>query len=134
MTKIIAILFAIVLLVACSSATKNRHGTISFKEIDANGRDVRELTFLLTDKPAQTCQSGEWKRAKAILDSHHYTKNPAYVFENGKLQVLLVTGVCDSYDSYMGSLSGSVFTGEHVGYGLGSSEGHGTVSGTYSKP
>lgn len=47
-------------------------------------------------------------------------KEPVYKLENGKLEVLLVNGFCDAYDSYIGQISNGAFEGEHVQYGWGS--------------
>ena len=134
MSKIIAILSITMLFAACSSLTANSRVTVSFAEVDGAGQDVRKLKFLLTDKPTWACTAGDWKKAKAIEDSDHYTKEPAYILEGGKLDVLLITGTCDSYNSYIGSLSGNIFIGEHVSTGLGSRKSIGKVTGTYSRP
>lgn len=106
---------------------------VSFTETNPEGQQIRELTFGLTDEPTKTCISGSWKTARAIKDSGHYTKNPAYTLEKGRLEVLLINGPCDSYDSYIGQLKDRAFRGDHVAYGLGFSKTLGKVIGAYSK-
>ena len=64
---------------------------------------------------------------------------PAYIWRNDRLEILLINRFCDSYDSYIGTVEGSAFVGEHVMYGRGSgptveSKATGTVSGSYSTP
>lgn len=111
------------------------HGSgprIVFVETDADGQEVRKLTLALTEQRARTCIAGDWKRAKVVVDADKYTRDPAYTLEDGKLNVLLVTGICDAYDSYVGELSNGTFDGEHAAYGLGSSRTLGKVTGTYS--
>ena len=134
MTKIIATLASILFLLGCNGPAKSPYATISVTETDGAGRKVRELKFALTDRQAKTCISGDWKEAKALADERQYTKSPAYIWRNGQLEILLVNSMCDSYSSYIGSVSEGVFRGEHVVYGLGSGNSVGVVSGAYSKP
>jgi hypothetical protein len=107
---------------------------ISFTETNESGQQVRHLSFLLTDEPAKTCIAGDWKKAKPVNDVQAYTKDPAYVIENGRLEVLLVNWACDVYDSYIGTLSNGTFNGHHVDYGLGYNKTIGNVSGIEAKP
>src|SRR6185437_12765430 len=107
MFKLSAIMLVVIALAGCCGVAA--HGRTSdlasFTETDSSGHQVRQLSFVLTNEPAQTCISGDWKKAKVAKDVTGYTHNPAYTLENGILEVLLVNQVCDSYDSYVGELS-----------------------------
>ena len=138
MTKFIAILVSVFLLVACGQPVQSSHATLSLIETDEAGRKVRELSFELTDQPARTCLVGDWKVASALVDDSSYTEDSAYAWRDGDLEILLVNRFCDSYDSYIGRIEGGSFIGEHVLYGRGSGpmiEGStvGKVSGRYSQ-
>ncbi|GAB3361962.1 hypothetical protein [Lysobacter tyrosinilyticus] len=134
MIKIIATAAALLLASACSAEVKSHYPTVSLVETDGSGKDVRELRFELTDRPAKTCISGNWKQASVLTDTNGYTKSPAYIMADGKLEVLLVNTMCDAYDSYSGTITDNKFSGEHVAYGLGWSKTLGKVSGAYSTP
>jgi hypothetical protein len=54
---------------------------------------------------------------------------PSYRYVDGRLEILLVNGVCDDYTSFVGTTSGAGFKGDHVSYGLSHSEQHGQVTG-----
>jgi len=108
-------------------------GVISFTETSSAGQPVRELAFNLTDEPTKTCISGTWKTARVVKDSQHYTRNPAYTLDKGRIEVLLINGPCDSYDSYIGELTDRAFRGDHVAHGLGFHKTLGKVTGEYSK-
>lgn len=107
-------------------------GKIAFTETSQTGEFVRKLTFELTGKNADACISGDWKQARAIDIRERYTKNPVYKIENGKIEILLINGICDSYNSYIGQLKDQVFHGRHVRYGLRFSETVGKVTGSYT--
>ena len=134
MTKSSGVLFLILLLVGFSGAAQNPPTTVSFIETDAAGQTVRKLSFALTENPAKTCISGDWKEAKVLGDEGHYTRSPAYTLDGDRLEVLLVNTLCDSYDSYTGNISGGAFSGEHVAYGLSFSKNLGKVAGEFSRP
>jgi hypothetical protein len=135
MTKIFAILVAAIFLASgCSSEVKSRYPTISFVETDSSGKNVRELAFELTDRPAKTCISGGWKQATFLRGANGYVKDPAYTRTGAKLEVLLVNTMCDVYNSYSGTIADGKFAGEHITYGLGFSKSLGKVSGVYSTP
>jgi hypothetical protein len=120
--------------IGCASFSHNSHPTVTFLEADTSGKVVRNLRVQLTDSPADTCISGDWKKVKVISDSSSSTRVPAYTWHDDKLEVLLVNMVCDGYDSYIGTVADGIFQGEHVTYGLGFNKTLGTVSGTYSEP
>ena len=117
----------------CAEGARHNPAAISFNETNPEGQRVRDLTFDLTDEPAKTCMSGTWKAARAIKDPGNYTKNPAYRLERGELEILLINGPCDSYDSYMGDVKDRVFSGEHVEYGMRFHKTLGKVTGVFSK-
>ncbi|KMM75015.1 hypothetical protein ACP93_13620 [Xanthomonas sp. NCPPB 1128] len=134
MLRIIAIAACMCLLMACTTQVRHRYPTIAFVESNDTGKEVRKLTFELTDQPAKTCIAGEWKQARVVSDAGRYTESPAYTMEDGKLEVLLVNTVCDGYDSYVGAITGTTFSGEHVAYGLGFHKALGKVEGAYQAP
>ena len=119
---------------ACIAQPQHHYPRLAFIETNAAGKEVRKLTFELTDQPAKTCISGEWKQARVVSDAGRYTESPAYTMEDGKLEVLLVNTVCDGYDSYVGAITGTTFSGEHVAYGLGIHKALGKVKGAYQAP
>jgi hypothetical protein len=134
MIKIIATVAAILIASVCSAEVKSHYPTISFVEMDSSGKNVREIKFELTDRPAKTCISGDWRTAAVLSDASGYTRNPAYIMADGKIEVLLINTMCDSYDSYSGAIIGNKFSGDHVAYGLGFSKTIGKVTGEYSVP
>lgn len=134
MKKILALLALFLAFPACSGlAVRSGAGNkITFIETNNAGQQVRHLSFVLTQKRANTCIAGNWKRAKPVNDTSAYTKDPAYRLDQGKLEILLVNQVCDSYNSYVGELSDRQFHGEHVVYGLDFNRTLGNVTGTYT--
>jgi hypothetical protein len=104
---------------ACGSlvALNSSDTTVSFVETDSAGQVVRELAFALTDQPWNACIAGSWKKARVIKDLGKYTRDSVYKVENGTFEVLPVSGICDSYDSYVGHFSDATFDGVHVIYG-----------------
>ena len=113
--------------------THHTQSVISFIETNSEGHRVRELAFDLTDQATKTCLGGTWKTARVVRDPGNYTRNPAYRLEKGSLEVLLINGPCDSYDSYVGELKGRTFKGDHVEYGMRFHKQLGTVTGEYAK-
>jgi hypothetical protein len=136
MRKRVTIVLAAVVLSGCIAAAAVRPpvNSITFSETDPAGIVVRKLSFLLTRQPAQSCLYGQWYAAKVLSDPKGYTQNPAYRFMNGGLEVLLVNGACDDYNSYIGKLAHGHFTGTHDEYGLGFSKTVGQVVGEYVQP
>lgn len=104
--------------------------TLAFTETDLHGNAVRRLTFVLTDAPAESCRGGAWRRALPLDDTAGTTRNPAYAFAGGKLELLLINDRCDQYESFLGTLADGRFSGIHVKYGKGYRRELGTVSGT----
>lgn len=86
-------------------------------------------TFRLTDKPAETCQSGDWFRAVVTSTGGQEYSAPAYTYASGRLELLLSSDLCDAYTSFSGTVSGAEFHGKHVSYGLSFSTEHGNVVG-----
>lgn len=124
----------LIALTGCSVPTLRHHyagNVISFIEINSVGKEIRRLSFALTQESAETCLAGEWKQAKAISGDTGYTKNPAYTLKNGQLEVLLINDKCDLYDSYIGKISHGQFRGSHVDYGLGFNKTINNVTGEY---
>lgn len=134
MIRIFAVTAIVLFASVCIAQDRPPYPTISFVETDGSGKDVRELKFELSDRPARTCISGDWKQATVLSDADGYTRNPAYIMANDKLEILLVNTLCDAYDSYSGTITDSKFSGEHVAYGLFFNKTLGKVSGAYSTP
>ena len=124
------VVFAAALLFTCGNACScNADRTVLFIETDLAGKHVRVLVVALTDEKGTACIGGDWKRARIVFDPSKYSKDPVYKFETGKLEVLLVNGFCDAYDSYIGEISNGIFSGDHVQYGWNSTT-IGKVTGT----
>lgn len=132
--KTVALLLLAGLALACDGvcAEQTVERTYSFVEFNAAGQQVRVLELALTNQKGSSCLGGEWKRVRVVSDPDKYTKAPVYLLTNGKLEVLLINGLCDSYDSYIGETSNGVFAGEHVQYGW-SAKAIGKVRGTSSE-
>ncbi len=133
MNRACVLLVTILVLISGCASVGAGDNIISFVETNSAGQRTRDLAFELTSQPAETCIAGNWKRANAVHDRGKYTRKSAYTLEDGRLEVLLINEMCDSYDSYVGQLSNGVFTGDHVAYGLGFSESLGKVTGQYSE-
>lgn len=104
-------------------------GTWEFVEV--RGDITQHFTFALTSaKATRTCIAGDWRQAKLLSPHNEQVSNPAYKFESGELEVLLYTGICDSYNVFSGTVSGNSFTGVHGAYGLGGGTTLGNVTGT----
>ena len=87
-------------------------------EFNDAGESVRTLRLELTAESADTCISGDWRKIKVVSDPARYTRNPAYVLSENRLEILLNTGLCDAYDSYIFDKDSSIGRGEHVAYGM----------------
>ena len=112
---------------ASSFAPESVLGTWEFT-ITGDG-SAHKPVFRLTDDPAETCLSGDWFRAKVVSADDLNLSDPAYTYSSGRLELLLVNGLCDSYRSLIGTVSDAQFSGEHVSYGLYGSTEHGKVTG-----
>jgi hypothetical protein len=87
-------------------------------EFNDSGESVRTLGLELTSEPADTCISGDSRKVKVVSDPARYTREPAYVLSENRLEILLNTGLCDAYDSYIFDKDASLGRGEHVAYGM----------------
>ena len=128
MRKTLALAGLVCVSSACAHTSTSGATVFDFAE-SAHGKQARTLRLALSEKPAETCLAGQWKAARVLDDPSGYTRRPAYKIEGNHLEVLLINELCDSYDSYAGTLTGSSFTGEHVLYGLGYNIVVGTVVG-----
>jgi hypothetical protein len=104
----------------CASFGHASESSYSFVETDKEGQPVRTLDLALTDQKGRACIGGKWKLARIVSDPQSYARNPVYTLENGILNVLLINGICNVYDSYIGDITNGVFEGNHVRYGWGS--------------
>ncbi|MFT3896310.1 MAG: hypothetical protein QM719_01190 [Thermomonas sp.] len=100
----------------------------SLTETDETGKPVRTLRVQFTDRPGDACIGGNWKRVRVLSDPSRYTKDPVYDFSEDGLQILLINGICDSYDSYFFRKDEPVGQGTHDGYGMSGGETVGHVS------
>ena len=87
-------------------------------EFNDSGENVRTLRLELTDERADTCISGDWNKVKVVSDPANYTRSPAYAISQNRLEILLNTGLCDAYDSYIFDKDAGLGRGEHVAYGM----------------
>lgn len=87
-------------------------------EFNDSGENVRTLGLKLTDEPADTCMSGDWRKVKVVSDPARYARESAYALSRNRLEILLNTGLCDAYDSYIFDKDASLGRGEHVAYGM----------------
>lgn len=97
--------------------------------IETQDKTTVRHTFTFTEAAASTCLSGVWHQAKLLSAADRQVLKPAYRFEAGKLELLLSSELCDSYNSYVGNVNGKAFSGVHVSYGLGFSKELGKVTG-----
>ena len=126
MFKFFASLIAITFTLPVSASERwTFHETVS-------GKQTRVLTLSLTQEPAKTCISGDWKKIRVISDPSHYTNSPAYTVRGNSVEILLKGDMCDSYNSYVFD-HGLTEAGEHVAYGMSSSKSLGTVKAIKSK-
>jgi len=81
-----------------------------------SGRDgaiEREFTVRVTDRPEQTCSSGDWRALEMMEDAVPGGSAPlkqAYSF-SGRLLTIDLTGWCD-VGEIQGALSGDSFAGQ----------------------
>lgn len=104
--------------------------TLAFSETDLQGQPVRRIVLVLTGEPGATCRGEGWKKVRIQGDSGGPVRHPVYKESEGKIEVLLVSDICDGYEAYTGRLWQGMFSGEHVQYGWGSKT-VGRVTGTY---
>ena len=102
-------------------------GTWEFTVSDKDG--PRNPVIRLTETPSDTCISGDWFQAKVVSADGLKFSDPTYTYSDGRLEVLLTSGLCDAYTSFIGTVSGTQFNGAHVSYGLFGSTEHGKVVG-----
>jgi hypothetical protein len=94
--------------------------TWNFKQFARNGSTVLDVTFRLTDKPVETCSSGDWRELELIEGQPHgqlgggrFETVKAYSV-TGRLLLLDFTGWCD-LGGIRGVLSGASFLGDTTG-------------------
>lgn len=139
-SQIVALSFAC-LLAACASHVPAPASTVDsdirkaiigekwlLTETDDSGKAVRTLQLEFTDEAGDACVGGSWKRIRVLSDPSRYTNDPVYDFSNDDLQILLINGICDSYDSYFFRKGDAVGRGTHDHYGWSAAQTIGSVS------
>jgi hypothetical protein len=100
----------------------------SLAETADSGTPVRKLQLEFTDEAGDACIGGNWKRVRVLSDPSRYAKDPVYDSSGDGLQILLVNGICDSYDSYFFRGNDAVGQGTHDHYGWSATRTIGSVS------
>ncbi len=85
---------------------------------DSKDQVATSISFKITDEPADTCMSGDWKKLLTLRENKPTTRNPAYMLAGRNLSILLSTGLCDAYDELQGELDARGFEGRRVLSGL----------------
>lgn len=104
----------------------------SFPEYETKrkkGSESHDIVVMVTNEPAVTCVSGEWRQLKVLDDRSGITRNPAYSVEGRNLKVLLSTGLCDVYDDLIGELVEDRFLGKRAFSHLLGGEDSGVATG-----
>jgi len=122
---VIALLFANPLAAQAASATAP---VWSISVVGLKGEALGTITIQLTDENANTCMSGNWKKARLISSSF---QSPAKQFQTGdyfptyerKGHELTVQmnppGLCDAYLFLSGKFGEREGKGDYTGEGLG---------------
>lgn len=101
----------------------------AFTANDAKGHLERSVVFRITDEPAQTCISGQWKRLEVVSEDAPFTRHPAYSLEGRNLSILLTNELCDAYYEFNGELDERGFSGRHETSFPGGGRTYGSVIG-----
>jgi hypothetical protein len=103
--------------------------------LDHEGNIVRSLVIRITEKPANPCRDGEWKRLEVLSDSpaHDpaYKPEPAYEITHGELNIDLSINICDGYYPLHGDLTPLGIQGTHGTFGM---DGGKTLGKFYGVP
>lgn len=83
----------------------------------------------VTDEPAKTCMSGEWKSLHVVKESAAVMHEPAYLIEGRNLRILVWNLGCDRYDMLTGTIDDVGFVGSRNLNGLRDSTRIGPVEG-----
>jgi len=102
--------------------------------LQKSGGLSQSIVFRVSDEPIHTCVSGDWKRLEVVRAPDKLTLNPAYSVQGRNVEILLSTGLCDSYNEFVGELSDQGFSGVHRYSGLRASQEYGKVFGTEAAP
>jgi hypothetical protein len=102
--------------------------TWRFTERDKQGNVVRTSLLRITDKRANSCMAGEWRRLEVIEGAAKFPA-PAWGELGGKPTVMLSPEVCDDYYVYVGDFVGDTFEGRAKWLGLGRVDQFGAVRG-----
>ena len=88
----------------------------NFVQFGTNGVAVLDVTFRVTDRPAETCSSGDWRELELIdgqIGNGSAQVRQAYGV-SGRLLTLDLTGWCD-VGEIQGALQGASFEGQTTG-------------------
>jgi hypothetical protein len=133
-----AIIFSFALLIGTTlvaTAAPSSNPVWLFSLFGVKGEALGEFTLELTGEPADTCVSGEWKKARVLRNSVQWLADrleqndyfPTYIIEGGSFQVQLnPPGLCDAYTTLSGKISGNEARGEYLSEGMFGGEALGT--------
>ncbi|HSC17666.1 MAG TPA: hypothetical protein VLC74_02020 [Rhizomicrobium sp.] len=115
----------------------------SINVVGLKGEPLGTITLELLDEGADTCMSGEWKKARLMQSSFH---SPAQQFETGDYFPTYEThgpsvtiqlnppGLCDAYLFLEGKFTEHDGKGDYVGLSLGGTKPLGTFTARRQKP
>lgn len=86
--------------------------------LDVYGHIEKSLVIRLTDRPAQICESGDYRQLEVISEQGTSggprLGNPAYEVKGAALSIQLSTLLCDSGYAVIGGVTSNGFEGIHM--------------------
>ena len=86
--------------------------------LGSDGHIVKTLVVKLTDRPATTCDAGDYRQLEVIseLGDSGIPKliSPAYEVNGAALRIQLRTAMCDNVYAVIGGVTDTGFDGVHV--------------------
>jgi hypothetical protein len=131
------ILIVVALLCAAVVAASARDPVWSISVLGVKGESLGALTLELTDESADTCISGDWKKARLLQSSFpslaklFETKGyfPAYELNGKDITIQLNSpGMCDAYRLLTGKISAREGSGDYTSTGMFGGEKLGTFT------
>jgi hypothetical protein len=105
-------------------------GTWEFvAQVLEKGAPPRTERFRLGAALETTCMGAGWHHADRIVDGVPDRRPAAYIYESGKLKLMLDARICDAYTFFEGTAREGEFTGKLVNFGWGGSDQRGVVTG-----
>lgn len=85
------------------------------------------VVLRVAEGKADSCLSGDWKRLELVSGSYEGMSEPAYMTSGGRMEVLLRSDICDSYDHLEGTVGNGLYVARHSVFGLGSGKNLGSA-------